>query len=706
MNIAYIGNFEPRHSTENHVRLSLEAMGHTVLRVQENRTSMDQLELVLPGADLVLYTRTWGLPGAPMLDLWARLKERGIPTVSYHLDLYRGLARTDLYERLAPLGISSPADDPFWRTEHCFTVDGDPESARWFAEQGINHHWMRAGVYHAECYRVAAPERYPVLFVGSYGYHREWDYRPQLIDWLGGTYGRQFTLLPGNGNPAVRNHALNEAYGASRVVVGDTLCPGFTHKDYWCVDEETEILTSQGWKRYEHLAVGELAYTINPETFEGEWNEVEAVNIFPAEPREMLHMESERHSSLTTLDHRWLVKYNSTEQTNPGPRDKCPECGFEPKSEDATRAVSIHRAHAHGWRAEIRHKSKKSSGFKTSRELAVNDSIPLAAPCVSLPEDPIYSDSFVELVAWAWTEGAVNRKLGRYINITQSLKVNVPYVKRIRAALTNLYGPPVSTLRGSKGFAWREDARKNGQIATFSINQHISAELWKVAPDHKVDPSFIFVLTREQLRIFVETSIDADGCRKQSRRKGYDSISHGRTFYQKDPTRLNGFEMACALLGIATSRLFRSESAGYLVHLKHRTLTAPIKAARQSTGKADVVTHDGPVWCPTTKNRTWLAMRRGQTFFTGNSDRVYETLGRGGFLIHPWIDGMELEFQDCEHLVYYEYGDFAGLKAKIDYYLEAHEERECIRSAGHEYVKRHCTYMHRMAAILEAVCGK
>lgn len=232
MRIAYIGNFEPRHSTENHVRLSLEHLGHEVLKIQENRTSMDQLELVLPQADLVLYTRTWGLPGAPMLDLWARLKARGIPTVSYHLDLYRGLARTDLYERLAPLGITSPADDPFWKTEFCFTVDGDPESALWFQEHGINHHWMRAGVYHAECYRVHAPERYPVLFVGSYGYHPEWPYRPQLVDFLAATYGRQFTRL-GPPDNTVRNHDLNEAYGASRVVVGDSLVPGFTHRKYW-----------------------------------------------------------------------------------------------------------------------------------------------------------------------------------------------------------------------------------------------------------------------------------------------------------------------------------------------------------------------------------------------------------------------------------------------------------------------------------------
>lgn len=252
MKIAYIGNFEPRHSTETHVRLSLEHLGHEVIRIQENRTSPQQLEHVLFGADLVLYTRTWGLPGAEMLDLWRRLKERGIPTVSYHLDLYRGLARTDLYERLAPLGITSPADDPFWRTEYCFTVDGDPDSAEWFKSQGINHYWMRAGVYHAECYRVAVPERYPVLFCGSHGYHSEWPMRGQLIEFLGATYGRHFTLVPGNGNPAIRNHELNELYGASRVVVGDSLCPGFKHKAY-SSDRAYETLGRGGFLIYPYI---------------------------------------------------------------------------------------------------------------------------------------------------------------------------------------------------------------------------------------------------------------------------------------------------------------------------------------------------------------------------------------------------------------------------------------------------------------------
>ncbi|MGA1047807.1 MAG: glycosyltransferase, partial [Minisyncoccia bacterium] len=83
------------------------------------------------------------------------------------------------------------------------------------------------------------------------------------------------------------------------------------------------------------------------------------------------------------------------------------------------------------------------------------------------------------------------------------------------------------------------------------------------------------------------------------------------------------------------------------------------------------------------------------------SDRVYETMGRGGFIIHPYVSGMEREFEDKKHLVFYEYGNFEQMKQLIDYYLEHDEEREAIRIAGHELVKQKYTYKNRWEHILK-----
>jgi len=83
------------------------------------------------------------------------------------------------------------------------------------------------------------------------------------------------------------------------------------------------------------------------------------------------------------------------------------------------------------------------------------------------------------------------------------------------------------------------------------------------------------------------------------------------------------------------------------------------------------------------------------------SDRIYETIGRGGFLIHPYIKGLEKEFEDKKHVVFYEYNNLNQLQELINYYLEHDGEREEIRRSGHELVKNNYTYKNRWQAILK-----
>lgn len=85
------------------------------------------------------------------------------------------------------------------------------------------------------------------------------------------------------------------------------------------------------------------------------------------------------------------------------------------------------------------------------------------------------------------------------------------------------------------------------------------------------------------------------------------------------------------------------------------------------------------------------------------SNRIYEVLGRGGFLIHPEIKGLDEEIKPGKHFVPFKHGDFADLKNKIQYYLEHDEEREAIRRAGHLYVKSKYTYTDRCRELLRQV---
>jgi hypothetical protein len=85
------------------------------------------------------------------------------------------------------------------------------------------------------------------------------------------------------------------------------------------------------------------------------------------------------------------------------------------------------------------------------------------------------------------------------------------------------------------------------------------------------------------------------------------------------------------------------------------------------------------------------------------SDRLYETIGRGGFLIMPYIKGLDDEFEDGKHLVFYEYGDFKDLKSKIDFYIDNETAREYIRHQGYLLVKNKHTYLQRWGEILNAI---
>lgn len=83
------------------------------------------------------------------------------------------------------------------------------------------------------------------------------------------------------------------------------------------------------------------------------------------------------------------------------------------------------------------------------------------------------------------------------------------------------------------------------------------------------------------------------------------------------------------------------------------------------------------------------------------SNRFYETLGRGGFLISNMIGGLEEEFTPFKHLAVYTKGNFEQLKQVIDYYLEHDKEREAIRLAGFNHVKNNFTYKQRCQKLLE-----
>ena len=367
-----------------------------------------------------------------------------------------------------------------------------------------------------------------------------------------------------------------------------------------CLDPETEILTDQGWKRYFQVDVGTQVLTLNHETGMSEWKPIQKMNVYGAEPREMLEAEGPRHSSLSTLNHRWptVVRGNRT------------------------------------WRV--------------SEDLTSNDQIPIAAMNADVPVEPKWSDALVEAVAWFWTEGFVRASGGQ---ISQSIK-NSENVERIRAALTALWGPPTTNWRDLSGCGqggvghdrvprWSQREPNYNGIVRFDLSRHAVDLLWSVCPDKVPDYGFLMSLTQAQLELFIKVSMLADNC-------GPDRLG------QKDIRRSDAFAFAVILSGSGVSYQTRVKQesrpgwrpGGYvanIVRVRKRRFVKPKENALRGSSTFQKVIRNVAVWCPTTENGTWLARRHGSVYFTGNSN--IRTGRRGAQVMGDTVDMPLQEYQ-------------------------------------------------------------
>jgi len=82
-----------------------------------------------------------------------------------------------------------------------------------------------------------------------------------------------------------------------------------------------------------------------------------------------------------------------------------------------------------------------------------------------------------------------------------------------------------------------------------------------------------------------------------------------------------------------------------------------------------------------------------------SSDRLYETVGRGGFIIYPETEGVT---EEIPGLVTYKPQDMRDLVSKINFWLADENQAERIRrrNEAHEWVKKNATYTNRMQTLL------
>lgn len=251
MRVLQIGNQAPPHSTESHLRTAMLSHGWDVRSVQENdRWCWSDLAANAPAdVDFVLWTRTgWdydhllGPGGDKMVKAWQHqflrlCRLHGIPTVGYHLDVWRRLEREHQVE-----------EEPFFSCSLLVTADGSDE--QWWMDKGVNHVWFLPGVSEPECAPGTPRDEFrsKIAFVGSWQghYHQEHQHRFELVDWLRRNFKRDCAFWPRQGQPAVRGQDLRDLYASVDVLVGDSCFSGDGIGKY-CSDRLPESLGRGGF---------------------------------------------------------------------------------------------------------------------------------------------------------------------------------------------------------------------------------------------------------------------------------------------------------------------------------------------------------------------------------------------------------------------------------------------------------------------------
>lgn len=328
----------------------------------------------------------------------------------------------------------------------------------------------------------------------------------------------------------------------------------------YCVDQETQALTSNGWKYVDEISENDLFLTLNPKTNEILWLPG-TINVFPAQSREMIRIKNTRFDALVTKEHRWLAVGSGILG------------GYWRGEHGQLRQVKTHFVET----KEIKNKRIITNGGGYAQSI-----------------EQIYPDWLVELAGWFITEGTVHKTSGA-LTISQSLKHNPAYVTRIRNLVDECSQEGYKISEYQRDIGW-------GTIITWYFPRDIATRIFDMCEGKNLPPQLITNLTKNQAKSLLKTLIDADGTRTN---KGTE------VFSQQSIDRMNGFQMLAAMLGIRTT-----------LHSAPNILCATLIKARTSyLGRSSTIeTYTGQVWCPTVPTGVWMMRRNGMTSWTGNSD--------------------------------------------------------------------------------------
>ncbi|MBP7704168.1 MAG: hypothetical protein KA105_02645 [Caulobacter sp.] len=332
---------------------------------------------------------------------------------------------------------------------------------------------------------------------------------------------------------------------------------------YGCLSDDTEVLTSDGWRRGIDVAVGDKVAAWEPSTG--------AIILAPVEEKTcapwsgpMVRFLNDDTDQLLTPNHRVYHR---------------------PRRRQMTSGVRV------GW-------------YGDEWECAQADEIGrwngIKLPCAGLHDGPgIGGDDYAALLGWVWTEGGFDRN-GTGVRVYQSASANPGKVHEIDALVGRVVGAHKRYDR-ERTYTRGEISRPYSETCWFfsgDMADRVRADL----PDKRPSWPLLWRMTLAEKLAFWDAAMKGDGS--------------GHDFYQKHESDLVWAQALLALIGQRGKVAMRKaprDGGGLCITPRDST---ELKRRHLVTASQD---YQGDVWCVKVATGAFVARRAGRVFITGNS---------------------------------------------------------------------------------------
>lgn len=328
-----------------------------------------------------------------------------------------------------------------------------------------------------------------------------------------------------------------------------------------CVDDQTEALTLDGWKRHDELSDGDMIAAYDPATDSCRFQPAKFVR-WHRENEPMVSIDKRATSQLLTEDHRAWVRT-----------------------------------------------AKREPHVRLAADITNDCQTLLCAPFDDVAGPEPVTVERAELLGWFIAEGTPHHQQAR---IRQSVTANPEKVARIRALLDADGADYRESVyhRGVERAASRSHKPPVDALVTF----HVKGELaeWLNRHHKRLPMHYATTWPERQARALFDGLIDGDGHRRKSR---------GILFHQQDEDVTDAVQVIGLRLGYRVSKSWQPSLGLWQLTMSN----APVQDRRWTKVRkwegegVPRESYTGVVWCPQVETTMWLARRNGRTFVTGNS---------------------------------------------------------------------------------------